>query len=372
MKIAHVCLSLGKGGAEKLLVDNLPYYANQGYDVSVIQFSSILEEPTYIDIVKNAGIKVYSLSKGSFRNVRLIGDLVSLLKKTEFDIIHVHLFPCLYFVPLAVKIAKLKPVLIFTEHNTKNGRTGKKLFKIIEPIVYNQYHKIIAISYNVEKMLKNWLPGLIHKIMVINNGVDIDNYARAKPYTISYFKENFKLQEGSVKLFMTSRFSSPKDQETLIKSLVFLPENYFVFFAGDGDDMKKAIMLTKELELSERVHFLGFRTDIPRLLKSADINILSSLHEGLSGVVLESLASGKPFLGSDVPGINDIVPDKDFLFKKQNPLNLANRILKIMKNKSFRQAMIEKGLTHVNQFDSIKMREQHIILYKSLLGKIKV
>jgi len=81
MKIAHVCLSLGKGGAEKLLVDTLPLYVKDGHQVTIVQLSSILEEATYIDTVLQAGIQVITLSKGGFRNPLLFFKILNLVKK---------------------------------------------------------------------------------------------------------------------------------------------------------------------------------------------------------------------------------------------------------------------------------------------------
>ena len=93
-----------------------------------------------------------------------------------------------------------------------------------------------------------------------------------------------------------------------------LPAHFHLFLAGRGALLEHTKQFTESLGLTERVHFLGMRTDVYSLMNKVDLNVLSTNFEGLSGVTLESLASGKPFIGSDVPGVNDIVPDPRFLF----------------------------------------------------------
>lgn len=367
MKIAHVCLSLGKGGAEKLLVDSLPAYVANGHDMTIIQLSSILEEPGYIETVTAAGVKMITLSKGPFKNPVLIFKLMQTVKAGNYDILHVHLFPCLYYASVVSRLVRNFPPMVFTEHSNQNRRSEKPFLQPLENLMYARYDAIIAVSGNIAATLKKWIPKQQHKIKTITNGVAIDKFTNAKAYDAAYFENHFGLPPGAVKLCMASRFNYQKDQQTIIKALAFLPENIHVFFAGDGPELDRIIAETPR-EFAQRVHFLGFRADIPQLMKSADINILASLSEGFSGVTLEALASGKPFLGSDVAGINDVVPDKNFLFESQQPQALAAKITAILNDKARAETMAEKGLRHVAQFSMQTMIDKHIKLYMQLLA----
>ncbi len=366
MKIAHVCLSLGKGGAEKLLVDTLPLYVSNGHEITIIQLSSILEEPTYIDTVEKAGIKMISLGTGGFKNPMYIFKILKLVRKSDFDIFHVHLFPCLYYVSIVARLTKM-PIMVLTEHSTLNGRRTKKMLQPFENYIYSKFDAIVAISDNVANALKNWIPDLTPKIKVINNGVNIEKFESAEAYDATYLKDHFAIGNDTIKLMMASRFSDPKDQPTIIRALQHLPDHFHAFFAGDGDDMEKSRQLAVELQLENRVHFLGFRADIPRLMKTADINILSSFYEGFSGVTLEGLASGQPFLGADVPGINDVVPNNDFLFEGGNEKALASKIIHIFENANYVILQSQIAKKHVQQYDMRTMIAKHLELYNRLL-----
>ena len=102
-------------------------------------------------------------------------------------------------------------------------------------------------------------------------------------------------------------------------------------------------------------------------MSHTDLNILSSNKEGLSGVTLESLASEKPFIGSDVEGINDIVPDKTFLFRRGDAEELKNKILEISSNKELQQRMVRLGQEHVQQFDIQNMANSYLKFYSEKL-----
>ncbi|SCY39077.1 glycosyltransferase [Flavobacterium caeni] len=364
MKIAHLCLSLGKGGAEKLLVDSLPMYG-AGHDITIIQLSSVLEEPTYIATVEAAGIKVVTLGTGGFKKLSYFFQIAKLLRSGGFDVFHVHLFPCLYYVSVAARFVKKCPILVVTEHSNSNGRSNKAWLNPIEKWVYQKYDAIVAVSPNVEAMLKKRFPGLAAKIHQIKNGVDLDRFHVAQQGEAAIFAAEFQ-RPSAVKLFMTSRFAPPKDQQTVIMALRELPENFALFFAGDGPEMEQSLRLAQQLGLENRVHFLGFRNDIPQLMRTSDINVLSSLYEGLSGVTLEAMASGRPFLGTDVQGINDVVPDNRFLFEKQNPTALARKILAISNDPVLQSALIQKGLEHVRQFGMRQMVAAYLNLYREL------
>jgi len=140
-----------------------------------------------------------------------------------------------------------------------------------------------------------------------------------------------------------------------------------LLLVGKGVLLEKCRELVTQLNLNSRVHFLGLRFDIPNLLKTADIVILSSQYEGLSLSCIEGMASGKPFIASDVPGLREIVDDKKLLFPFQNDIALGQIILELLDDKNKYDAAVNHCLQRAKQYDMTKMIENHIQLYQSLL-----
>jgi glycosyltransferase involved in cell wall biosynthesis len=365
MKILHIINTLGKGGAEKLLVQTLPAYnKEEGWDVALLQITSRNAVPEYLEELKAAGVTIHTLGEKSVYDPSNILLLRSFLKKHHYDVIHVHIFPAMYWVPLASGSKSGK--LVFTEHNTHNRRWDKWYFKAIDKYIYHKYEAIVAITDDVKKNLSQWQPSIKNRIQTIFNGINVASFNDIKAADRVALSSSLSMPDGAALLMMTARFDKQKNHKTIIESMVLLPENYYLLLAGDGPERGNMEALATNLGVTNKVKFLGFRTDVLSLMKSTDVNILSSNYEGLSGVTLESLCSGKPFLGSDVTGIQNVVPDERFLFENNNAAQLAQKVQQIVNDPSLATSMSATGLEFVKDFDINKMTAKHIALYKAL------
>jgi glycosyltransferase involved in cell wall biosynthesis len=361
MKVLQVINSLATGGAEKLLLDSIPKYSEKGIQMDLLLLNGN-EHPFYLNFKKSKNAKLFELGKSSVYNPLHIFKIRNYFK--HYDSIHVHLFPALYWVAIAKMISFSKVKLIYTEHSTGNRRNNSFFFKIIDRIIYAKYDKIICITSEVEDYLIHKLKETKAKFEVIENGVDLSKIKEAKAYNITDL--NLSLPNEVKLIIQVSSFQHPKDQMTVIKSLQNLPKNVHLLLAGQGPLMEQCKQLTDELKLTNRVHFLGVRMDVLNLLKTADIIVLSSGFEGLSLSCIEGLASGKPFLASDVKGLREIVTDSDVLFPFQDDKELARMINELLNNKEKYNQIATKGLEKAKQYDSAIMIEKHIKLYHSM------
>ena len=124
--------------------------------------------------------------------------------------------------------------------------------------------------------------------------------------------------------------------------------------------------LARELNVEKKVVFLGIRTDIPQLLKTADIIVLSSHYEGLSLSSIEGMASGKPFIASNVPGLKAVVQGAGLLFEDNNEKQLADHIRHLINDEKFYSEVASKCVERANQYDIKKMVEKQVALYETL------
>lgn len=361
MKVLQIINSLGTGGAEKLLLETIPLYRKCGIEMDILilwnnkhQFTQKLKE---LDCCK-----VYILNDS--QNIKDIYNPKNILKIRKilknYDLAHVHLFPAQYFVPIAN--IGLNKKLLFTEHNTSNNRIKNQFFKPLERWCYARYKKLICISNEINEIYDNYLQ-LGFKSIIINNGVDLVKIKEAKPFDKLISNMSFSNDKIIIQI---SAFREQKDQDTVVKSLQYLPENFKVVFVGDGIRKKEVEALSKKLDVNERVLFLGQRMDVPELLKSSDYVVLSTKHEGLSLASVEGLASGKPFLGSNVPGLKEIIQGAGILFEYQNPKQLAEEILKLENDTVYKNSIVEKCMVRAQQYDINTMVNKHIELYKSV------
>lgn len=362
MKILQIIDSLATGGAEKLLLDTIPLYREKGIEMDLL----VLKDDNYpfMQQLKELNCcKVYTLGKGSVYNPLHIFKIAQIIK--NYDIAHVHLFPAQYWAVLGKIISGAKTKLVFTEHNTTNNRMGSKLYSTIDKLMYKYYQKIICISEEIMGIMGSYLPSKKEKLHLIENGINLSTFSDATPLNRESIHPN--LSDKDSLLIQVSGFRLQKDQKTLIKSLNAIPENVKLLLVGSGvyeDDCKQ---LVKQLHLENRVFFLGKRTDVPQLLKTADIIVLSSKYEGLSLSSIEGMASGKPFVASNVPGLKEVVSGAGVLFEQGNDTELAQVITRLLNDEDYYQQTIKSCQEKAQQYSIYKMLNQHIKLYESLV-----
>ena len=174
---------------------------------------------------------------------------------------------------------------------------------------------------------------------------------------------HFKLKNEDKVIIQVAGFREQKDQVTLIKALKHLSLNIKLILVGDGTLKKSCENLVRVLNLEDRVFFLGIRSDIPQLLKSVDIIVLSTKYEGISLSSIEGMASGKPFVASDVPGLRNIVTNAGLLFKQGDDKALATTISKLLNDEKLYNEISKRCQERAVHYDINNLINKHITLY---------
>lgn len=366
MKVLHIINNLGQGGAQKLVSDIVPIMSK--YHNIEVEVLLLTEKYNLFGKKLNSNsIKVSTISKRKLRDPLNILYIRDFIVNNNFDIIHVHLFPALYWTSLASKlIIKNKPKFLLTEHSTFNKRRVNKYLRPLEKVIYSNFDKIVSISPETQEELINWLsPKTTEKFITIENGIDIDRYKNAKPYNKSKL---IRARSNNVKIVcMVGRFSQQKDQSTIIRALQYLPKNVHLILVGDGELKEKNQLLCKSLGLEDRVHFLGIRDDVERILKTSDIIVLSSNWEGFGLAAVEGMAAGKPVIASNVPGLANVVSDAGLLFTKGKDSDLANKINILIENNDLYHKLSLAAEKRAELFSLDKMVDKYIELYNKIL-----
>ena len=361
MKVLQVINSLGAGGAEKLVVETSLLYVNKDIEIDILLLNG--EKTPLFDSLatNNTTIQVYSLL-GSIYNPLNIFKIKSFFK--NYDIIHAHLFPTSYWVAFANLFSFKKKPILFTEHNTTNRRRSIFIFKIIDRIIYKQFKKTVTISRAVDVNLKKHL-GISEKtnrITKINNGIDLKKIQQA----IAYTKAELGFEDSDKLVLQVASFTPQKDQKTLIKAIQLLPKTIKLLLVGSGPLIEEYKSFVKSKKIEDRVFFLEIRDDVPRILKSVDVVVLSSHYEGLSLSCIEGMASGKPFVASNTPGLGDVVDGSGIVFEDNNYKELAAIISNLLSDADLYDKIVIKCIKKAQYFDINLMVTSYIELYKSL------
>ncbi|MRT94807.1 glycosyltransferase [Ancylomarina sp. 16SWW S1-10-2] len=350
--VLHIIPTVNGGVGQ--VVEDLLTGCSDEFNMSLLVLGNI--ERINVKKLNEKGVVINNWGLSNFKNPFLTIKLFKYIKNNNIEIVHVHLFPALYWLAL-VSLFLRKVKFIYTEHSSNNNR-NKWWLKPIEKFMYSRYDIIVAVSESVAEMLKKRIN--FDSVCVINNGFEMRQIPNE--LSVSILKERYK---NNKIISMASRFVDGKDFKTLIDAIDLLDDSYQLLLIGDG--LKHSIIKSyiDKKNLNKKVNLLGYRNDVLDIFGASDIVILSSAFEGLPIVVLESIAVNTPCLGSNVSGISDVLCGTDFLFEFGDVEGLANKIEYIIKNKN--SLKLKAQLEEIKvRFDISKTTEKYKCTYRSL------
>ena len=352
--------TLDVGGAEHLMVDLLPLLSEFGDQVDLLLFNGV--DTSFKAELESKRIRVYELShEEGYLDHREVYNPLNIIRLrkylSDYDIIHTHNTACQFFVPFAKLFTKGQAKLITTEHSTTNRRRTKRWLRPLDQWMYKQYPGIVCISDQTYNNLVDYI-GPLDTIRTIFNGVNIARFL--KPIKSIECQNQFVLT-------MVAAFREEKDHETPLRAVALLPDNYSLRLVGHGDTESRIKEYCSKLGVGDKVSFMGLRTDVSDILESSDVIVLSSHWEGLSLSSIEGMASGRPFVASDVDGLREIVSGAGVLFPHGDEEALANAVRELCENPAYYKQVAQSCQERAKNYDITKMAQAYHELYESLL-----
>lgn len=347
MRVLEVINRLNRGGgAEKFVLDlTIAFNGLNDVEADVISLYPPLNNDFTEQLIHH-NISHHSIGKHlrSFTNIFRVAKFI---REGNYDAVHVHLFPALYIVGLAKMLGLIgKTRIYYTEHSTTNRRRNHYILRFCDRIIYRQYNGIVTISDKVQLNLAQHIN--TSDISIINNGIDLQAIKLIKPFNL---RSELNIPDDAFLITMVGRFIEGKDFNTLISTLAILPTNFHIVCVGDGPTRKSVKTRFKDEGYAKRIHYLGLRKDVIAILKSSDISVLSTEHEGFSISMLESMACGLPFVASAVPGIKDLVDGVAELFEYQNSDQLSKILLRLNSDKTYYQSVANRCSDFASRYD---------------------
>jgi len=154
-----------------------------------------------------------------------------------------------------------------------------------------------------------------------------------------------------------------------MKALKEYTEKIKVIIVGGGPLRLELDKQARELQVKEFVYFLGFREDIPQILSSLDLFVLSSYLEGMGSSLLDAMAARLPVVATKTGGIPEVVIHRKtgLLVPPRNPSSLAKAILKLYKDRDLASRLGQKGYEVVHKkFSAEAMAKKIIDLYERI------
>jgi len=349
-KIFIVIHSLGIGGAEKLALDDTVQFLKEGYDIKLITFRPEKEDATLkaIYTLPNHIFKIIPFTR--LANLSSWFTMIRFFKKEKPDLIISHLWYANTIVRISAMFSGIKNVLSF-EHNVYDGVKTWKQF-LVDRVLQLFSKRIIAVSSAVkDSLIKH---GINEKrIRVIVNAINIGLYKGAKPINRSILG----ISEDTFLYIYVGRLVSQKGVDVLLQAFSQTKEGVLLIVGG-GILEEELISLSHELDIHQRVIFLGERSDVPQLLKTSDCFVLPSRYEGLGIVMLEAMAAGLPVIVSDFPARKEVVKDGEnaLVFEREKSDSLGALLCRIKDDPDLRESLIANAQKSIESFSI----EKHI------------
>jgi len=363
-RIVHIIPTLDRSGAEKqltLLAIGLP---RAEFQLEVITLTR--GGPLEADL-RQAGISVTHIHKRGKLDPSAFWRLKKHLSATAPDLVQTWLFAANCYGRAAAWAAGV-PVIVGGERCVDPWKQSHELF--LDRVLARKSARIVVNSSGVSDFYRRkGIPA--EKFVVIPNGVEL---ASAPSRTRADVLAELQLPPHARLLGAVGRLWRQKRMDDLIWAtdlLKVIRDDVHLLIIGDGPLRDQLEWFRRQVEIEDKVHFLGHRADIPDLLPHFDVCLLSSEYEGLPNVLMEAMAAGVPVVGSDIAGTRDLVINGEtgYLVPVGDRAGFARAARRILDDPHLAQRLGAAGRVRMaEQFSVAQMIERFAQLYRELLS----
>lgn len=326
-----------------------------GYDVEAVASGS----GQNMAKLQEMGIDYYSVPMS--RQIAPWADLLAIAKMQRLfrhlkpDIVHTHTAKAGFIGRMAARLARV-PIIAHTVH-------GLPFYEGQSPLVYNLYKRLelfaagqtdLLFSQNREdqKTLENLLN---RKVVYEGNGIDIERFDGLSKVSEIEKRAELHIPDDKFVIGFFGRFEPVKGHSFFVRSIAELVKRYpevLCLLAGGGPLEQRIREMVHAYELQENIWFLGYRRDVPELMKAIDVLVLPSRKEGIPRVVMEAMAAKKPVIATEVLGNREVVDhgETGYLFEWGNSQNFVAVMTRLIDNPSLKDKMGRAGRARLERY----------------------
>ncbi len=297
-----------------------------------------------------------------------------------YDIVHVHTPVAAFLTRFALRRlpADRRPAIVYTAHgfhfSPELGTLRNAVFAALERAAGRWTDRLVVINEDdYREALRRRIIAPERLVHMHGIGVDTDTITPDAIDTaeVTRVRAALGLTADDVLLLMVAEFTPNKRHRAVCDAFVCTTDpSLHLAFAGTGALEAETARYTAGLGVADRIHFLGYRRDIPTLLAAARATVLFSAREGLPRSSMESLAMERPVIGADIRGIRDLVSGGCGLLVPSGDIAaLAEAMDRIASDAGAAAEMGRRGRQKMcGAFSTAAIVARHRELYDSLLG----
>jgi glycosyltransferase involved in cell wall biosynthesis len=357
---AHLCMLSEFAGNNSLLVDVLTSAPQPGFTVE-----------DFSDNITIYKVGVHKKNLHFWRKVEVIEWLLKaqfhyrkLLRENNYDLVHAFFgFPTGW---LCYRTAGKLPYIISLRgsdvpgYNIRLGLDYKLMSGLFRKI-WSSAAVVVANSIGLRNLAFEFMPGL--DIRIIPNGIDTEKFHPSK-------KQSFT---KPIQVLMVGRLISRKRIDLLLAAVGRTKElglDIHLNIAGEGNLMRPLQKLANELNVADRVSFMGRvpAERMPQLYRDNDIFVMCSDHEGMSNAMLEAMASGLPIITTRCEGVEELIADNGIVIEEAHTQAIADAIKKLADNPEEYKLMSIAARNRAEHFSWKKVADEYVSCYNKIVN----
>ena len=355
------------GGTGNHLLSMLKHLDKDTWRIKIIS-----KRPAEVHVAPDVPIEMMPIprrfNRFPFTQLKALNDLRGNLGKNPPDLVHAYFFWPILYGRLLKRIGKIKALIENREDMGFSwGRDEYAWLRATRTIP----DKVVCVSEAVRKVVLEREKLDERRVIVIRNGVDPPKQSSEN----NSVRQELGLNEEHLVVGMVANYNRPVKGATYLLDAIpaivsQVPSARFLFLGGGDEERPLLQEKTKVLGIEQFVTFTGYREDIHRYYETMDLSVLTSLSEGLSITLLESMNHGLPVVATQVGGNPEVVDDEKtgYLVPPKDDRALADRIVQLLQDQELRSRMGEEGHRRVESHFRIQnVANRYMELYKSIL-----
>lgn len=382
LKIMFTISDYGINGISRVANDLINSFDKDRYDISLLAERVDQRYYPLDEDIKVINLNVTSV-RGYFNKIRNIFRMLVNIRKNVFvekpdvilgvgDTINCYTLLALLFQKRPKIIITVQSELFFNagiKYSFSNikDRIAFIMYKHLIFLLYRKSDRIIAPTRHLADLIGKQCFIDRARIKVVNNPIDTSKIIEM----LNEKADDFQFEKDAHYVGVISRLSHHKKIGDLIKSIAILRDklNVKLVVIGYGPDMDNLIRLAKELDLADRIYFLGYRQNPYKYLKNIDVFVLPTDFEGFGMVLVEAMACGVPVVASDIDVLKEVIESgvNGFLVDTTNSLALSECIYHLIMDKELKNRIVAKSYERVKSLDLENISRQYEDVIKELI-----
>jgi glycosyltransferase involved in cell wall biosynthesis len=352
IRVLEVIPTLRRAGAERMVASLARHLDRARFDVAI----AALYDRTPGDFEDEIDVPVRRLGKRRGLDLRMIPRLARVFRDFRPDLIHTHSFVLRYVLPAAWLAGR--PAIVHTVHNIA-VRDSDRAGRVIHRWAFRRRVATVAVAGEVARSFRALFGR--DPAATIPNGIDAAAWRR--PEARAAWRNAHGFSPGDVLIVSAARLEPQKNPLGLIDAFAQAGDARLLV-AGEG-----SLLGAARARASDRVHFLGVRSDLPELLSAADVFALASEWEGNPLSVMEAMAAGLPVVAPAVGGVPELVVNGEtgLLAPPGDTAALGAALSTLASDAALRARMGQAARARAQSFDVRVMADAYAALFERIL-----